>query len=61
MRKARKEGSRRKGKVFLQIEIDPKLRDEMHLVAHHEGKTLKEWFPDFLAEHLPKLQIVATR
>jgi hypothetical protein len=61
MRKTGKDNSRRKGKVILSIEIDSELRDKMHLAAYQEGMTLKEWFPDFLTEHLPKLQIVVSR
>lgn len=61
MRQTGKENIRRKGRVFLTIEIDPKLREDMHLAAQLQGKTLKEWFPGFLEEHLPKLRIVATR
>jgi hypothetical protein len=46
--------STKAGKTFLTIEIDPLLRDDMHIQARMDGKNLKEWFDDLVRRNVKR-------
>lgn len=60
MRAKRSRAASRKGKSFLNVELDRRLRERLYLAARSEGKTVKAWLPLFLDEHLPNSRIVTT-
>lgn len=42
----------RAGKVFLSVEIDPELRQQLRIAAMTQHMHLKDWLPVFIRKHL---------